>query len=336
MKMLLFDFRESEEKYFKNHIIQDCDITFYKESLNENTILSEKELEETQIISVFISSQLTEKVINKFKNLRIIATRSTGYNHIDTNACIERNIAVVNVDGYGKRSVAQYTISIMVGLIRYFVPAMKDFQQDNIQFSKYTGYDLAEMTLGVIGTGAIGAAVCEIANFFGMHIFAYDCKINNEIKNFVEYVSLEDLYKYSNIISLHIPLIPDVYHMISHKEFEMMNDGVYIINTSRGELIDNIALYDAIKSKKVAGAALDVLECENLNMYPDDFISNIKEATCDCISSAIVNQKLFNEPNVIITPHIAYNTYQAVNTILDQTFKNIKSCISGKCSNRIV
>ena len=336
MKMLFFDYRESEKKYFETHVCTGFDITFFKHNLNENTELTEEELNETEVLSVFVSSQVTDKVINKFKNLRIIATRSTGYNHINIDACQDRNIAVVNVDGYGKYSVSQYTICAMIALIRNMAPAMKDFQIEKIMFDKYTGYDLTEMTLGVIGTGSIGAAVCKIANMFNMHIFAYDCKKNLEIVNFVEYVSLEELYKHSNIITLHIPLIPDVYHMISDKEFEIMMDGVYLINTSRGELIDNTALYKAIRSKKVAGAALDVLECENLNMYPDDFLTNIKDATCDCLNSAIVNQKLIAEPNVLVAPHIAYNTFHAVNTILETTFNNIKNCVSGKCTNRIV
>ena len=336
MKMLFFDYRDSEKKYFETHACTGFDITFFTNNLNENTKLTEEEFNETEVISVFVSSQLTEKLINKFKNLRIIATRSTGYNHIDLEACADRNIAVLNVDGYGKYSVTQYTICVMIALIRNIVPSIKDFQLEKIIFDNYTGYDLTEMSLGVIGTGSIGASVCKIANLFGMHILAYDCKKNSDILDFVEYVTLEELYKRSNIITLHIPFIPDVYHMISNKEFEMMMDGVYIINTSRGELIDNAALYEAIQSKKVAGAALDVLECENLNMYPDDFLTNIKDATCDCLSSAIINQKLMAEPNILVTPHIAYNTFHAVNTILETTFSNIRACISGKCTNRIV
>ncbi len=336
MKMLLFDYRDSEKKFFETNTCTGFDITFFKHNLNENTELSDEELNETEIISVFVSSQVTEKVINKFKNLRIIATRSTGYNHIDIDTCRDRNIAVVNVDGYGKYSVTQYTICAMIALIRNMLPAIKDFQLEKIMFDKYTGYDLTEMSLGVIGTGSIGASVCKVANLFNMHILAYDCKKNPEITDFVEYVSLEELYKHSNIITLHIPFIPDVYHMISHKEFEMMQNGVYLVNTSRGELIDNAALYEAIQSKKVAGAALDVLECENLNMYPDDFLTNIKDATCNCLSSAIINQKLIAEPNVLVTPHIAYNTFHAINTILETTFSNIRACISGKCTNRIV
>ena len=115
----------------------------------------------------------------------------------------------------------------------------------------------------------------------------------------------------------------------------MMTNEVYIINTSRGELIDSAALYRAIKSGRVKGAALDVIECENLNMYPDDFMHLMKESSCDCIGNAIINQKLMLEPNVVITPHIAYSTYQAINNILKITFNNIKTCLKGRFSNRV-
>lgn len=336
IKTLFFDYREPEKKFFETYKDKDLDITFYRKNLTENTFLTDEELLETEVLSIFVCSQITEKVINKFQNLRIIATRSSGYNHIDLEACKERNIAVVNVEGYGKRAVAQYTIGAIIFLIRNFAMAVKDFQIDNINYNKYTGYDLSELTLGIIGTGSIGAAVAKIANEFGMHILGYDCKVNSEIKDFVEYVQLDELYKHSNIISLHIPYTPESYHMISDNEFELMNDGVYIINSSRGELIDNLALYEAVKSGKVKGAALDVLECENLNMYPDDFLYLIKESSCDCLSSAVVNQKLIAEPNVMITPHIAYNTHRAINTILEETFHNIKNCFNGKCSNRVI
>ena len=336
MKMLIFDYRESEKQYFKTHKYPNYDITFYSDNLTDKTELSEEEFNETQIISIFVSSQITESVLKKFKNLRIIATRSRGYNHINVQACADRNLALLNVNGYGKRSVAQYTIAMILGLIRNISPAMCDFKNNTINFDDYIGYDLSELAIGVIGTGAIGSAVCEISNFFGMRVYAFDYKINEKIKDIVHYVPLEQLYKNSNIITLHLPYNDDNYHMISDKEFEIMPNGVYIINSARGELVDSLALYNSIKTGKVKGAALDVLECESLNMYPDDFIHLVKDSTCDCLTNAIVNQKLLCERNVIITPHIAYNTYESVNTILNETFENIKLCLMGRSQNRIV
>ena len=152
IKMLFFDYREQEEKFFDSFNDSDFNITFYKNNLTEKTELTEEEYNETEVISVFVCSQVTEKLINKFKNLRIIATRSTGYNHIDIQACLERNISVVNVEAYAKSSVTQYTLGVILGLVRNIAPAMKDFQLDNIDYNKYTGYDLSELTLGIIGT----------------------------------------------------------------------------------------------------------------------------------------------------------------------------------------
>ena len=336
MKCLLFDYRDMEQPFFENRELSDFDITFYKNNLTEKTELTDEEYDNTEILSVFIHSQINERVINKFKNLRMIVTRSTGYNHIDIDACREKNIAVINVEKYGEETVAQYTIGMLIALVRNIVPAMKDFGVKTIGHSKYVGHNLHQLSLGVIGTGSIGVAVCKIANSLGMHIFAHDLSVNPEIKDFVEYVSLDELYKYSNVISLHLPYSKENYHMISEKEFEQMQDGSYLINCARGELVDNFALYKAIKSGKIAGAGLDVLECEKYTMYDDDEFLTLKDDNCNCLENMVIVQKLLKEPNVIITPHIAYNTHQSINRILESSFNSIKDCVSGRCTNQVV
>lgn len=336
IKMLMFDYRKSEKIYFENNITCDFDITFRTDSLNEHTELSDDEKNNTTIISVFINSKIDEKVLSKFKNLQIITTRSTGYNHIDINACRERNISVYNVGDYGRTSVAQYTIGVILSMIRNVIMATNDVRNRHIKHEKYEGRDISKLSLGVIGTGSIGSAVCELADVFGMKIYAHDIRINKNIAELVEYVSFNELLRNSDIITLHVPYIKEFHHMISAKQFEIMKDGAYLINTARGELIDTKALYDAIKSNKLKGVALDVVECERLNTNINDFETTLKSATCDCLESALLVQKLMEFDNVIITPHIAYNTKESVEKILEIMFNDLKNHYKGEHTNRII
>lgn len=336
VKMLIFDYRDSEREYFKNHDTSDFEITFYEGSLDEDTILKESEKNETVIISVFINSKITEKVLSQFKNLLIISTRSTGYDHIDIESCRKRNVSVLNVSDYGRGSVAQFTIGIILSMVRNIIPAVNDVKNRDVSHKKYEGLDISKLTLGVIGTGSIGSAVCELADVFGMEILAYDFKINKDIKEFVEYVPFNDILRKSDIITIHIPYMKEVHHMFSTKEFEKMKNNSYLINTSRGELIDTKALYEAVKSKKLKGVALDVTECEQLNSNIGDFDKALKTSDCSCFESGIITQKLMSYDNVIITPHIAYHTRESVNTILDTMFNNIKSHFKGEHTNQVV
>lgn len=335
MKMLMFDFRDSEKDFFNKNNFPDFDITFIKEPLNEMTQLSDEQYNETDIISVFISSNICPEVINKFKNLRVIATRSTGYNHIDVKHCSQNNIAVFNVEEYGQTSVAQYTITLIMALIRNLFPAYLDIQRNYINHSDYEGRNLNKLTIGIIGCGAIGSAVAKIANFFKMKILVYTYVKNPDVSDFVEYVTLEELLKSSDIVSLHIPYTADNYHMIGEKEFSLMKNGSYFINTARGELIDIVALYENLLNGKIKGAALDVLECEYLALAPDSIVNDIKDHRSNCVASALITQKLLGMPNVIITPHIAYNTQESINTLLETTFNNIRDFHKGIHNSQI-
>lgn len=336
MKMLMFDFRDSEKEYFKNNPIHDLEIEFIKESLNENTILTDEQKENTVIVSVFINSNLSKKILSQFKNLQIVATRSTGYNHIDIEHCRKNNITVLNVPDYGKTSVAQYTMGMIITLVRNVFLASNDIKNKEIDYPNYEGRDLSQLSIGVIGTGSIGSAVCELANMFNMKIYAHDIRINEKINNYVEYVCLDELLSKSDIITLHIPYIKEFYHMISEKEFKKMKDGVYIINTSRGELIDIEALYEYVKSGKVKGVALDVVECEYLNYEKKQFKKALDSSTERCLKNTLIVDKLLKFDNIIITPHIAYNTKESIINILDIMFKSIKCHYNGDYTSRII
>lgn len=329
LKMLMFDFRESEKKYFENNKISDLDITFYKNKLDDTTELTKEEEDNTVIISVFITSRITKDVLDKFKNLQVISTRSTGYNHIDLEECKRRNIAVINVNDYGKKSVAQYTIGIIISMVRNIITSAKDVRKRKINYEKYEGHDISEMTLGIIGTGAVGSAVANIANNLGMKILAYDLCVNKTICEFVKYVSLNEILSESDIITLHLPYTKELYHMFSKSEFELMKNDAYIINTARGELIDTAELYNAVLFGKIKGAVLDSVECENLNFSNMEITDELKKTDKECLKNYIILDKLMSLDNIIVTPHIAYNTTESINKILDKTFKDIKRHFQG-------
>ena len=335
MKMIIFDFRNSEKEFFDKNVLNDFDITYINEPLNAGTDLDENLLAETDIISVFTTSEVTADVLKKFRNLRVVSTRSSAYDHIDLDYCTKHNIAVFNIEQYGKYSVAEYSISLILALVRHLLPAYFDMKKHVIEHKKYEGRILSSYTLGIIGCGAIGSAVAKTANFFGMNVLIHSYMKNPELSGSCEFVSLDELLEQSDIITLHLPYNGDNYHMISKEEFDKMKDGVYIVNTARGELLDIKALYDNLVKGKVRGAALDVLECEFISTYQGEMARIIDNTEQHCVETALITQKLFNMDNVIITPHIAYNTVESVNYILPETFNRIKDYLKGENTNRV-
>lgn len=333
IKILVFDYRESERNFFGSNKFEQFDITFYNESLNDDFIknIPREQLENTYAISVFIDSDVTKNVINAFKNLRIISTRSTGVDHIDLKAAAAKNIAVINVEGYGSKAVAQFTIGLMISLVRRIVPASKYItQNEHGSCSNFLGRDIANLTLGVVGTGSIGAAVCKLGCAFGMNVMAYDLTEKKELSsNYdIKYVDLNTLLKNSDIVSLHIPYTGNNFHMFSEVQFDMMKNSAYIINTSRGEILDTFALYKALTGHKLAGAALDVVICEQISFRCSQFSKQLNKDII-CLEEAKIVKELAGMDNVIITPHIAYETQDAIDYILEVSFKGILDCIKG-------
>ena len=340
IKMLMFDFREEEQAYFDRENAEDFEITFFSESLTKEAVqnLSYEIRQNTTVISVFIDSKVDKEVIDAFPNLMIISTRSTGFNHIDLEEAKRQNIKVLNVENYGKTGVMQYTFGLILTLMRKIYVAISDLKDLNKDNSKYVGRDLNALTLGVIGTGTIGAGVCMIANAFGMKILAYDLvKKNGLIENYnVQYVNKDELLKKSDIITLHVPYNDQSYHLISENEFEMMKDTSYLINVARGELVDTNALFNALQNNKISGCALDVIECENSGVFCEK--NKDKEATecvSECNDTNSIIKKLIKMPNVLITPHIAYKTQDSIDYILKTTMISIKDNLKGGHTNKI-
>ena len=309
--------KEKLKKSFRGNTLQ-----FFEDVIQN---IDEKEYIQSDIICTFIHSKLDKPILEKCKNLKLIATRSTGIDHIDSEYCVLKNIEIKNVPLYGENTVAEHTFALMLSLSRrihesYMLTAKGNFKADGL-----TGFDLKGKTIGIIGGGRIGLHVARMARSFGMHVRVYDIKEDAflaEIINF-KYVSLDELLSSSDIISLHVPINKYTFHMINSSSISKMKDGVILINTARGTLIDTPSLIKGLESKKIFGAGLDVLEGEEFL-----FEENMLNSPIENAAKVIVESKhLTDMPNVVITPHNAFNSIEAINRIIDTTIDNIKSAI---------
>ncbi|OPZ77504.1 MAG: D-lactate dehydrogenase [Alphaproteobacteria bacterium ADurb.Bin438] len=338
MKAVFFDVDDLTFDYLEKNKIKGVEYKICKYSANNIPESDLFYLLDAEVLSFFVTSTgIDGKFLDKFKNVKLIANRSTGFNNIDLEYCKEKGIEVVNVPRYGEATVAEYTYGMLLTLVRKIARARRDLKNGNCaNLNRYMGIDLFNKTIGIVGTGAIGRHSIKIAKGFQMKILAYDLYPNQEFakEEGFEYVSLEELYKNSDIISLHCPSTPDNYHMLDEKAFKQMKDGVIILNTSRGELINAEDLYDAVVSKKVGGAALDVLEYERSLV---DFKVNDTDMPEDGILlTSFVNLKLMQLSNVLLTPHIAFNSIDAVHRILSTSLDNIKAFSEDRIQNSVI
>ena len=263
-----------------------------------------------EVISTFIYSKFTADVIKKLKNLKLLCTRSVGFNHIDADACKKQKITVCNVPDYGSHVIAEHVFALLLSTIRHIPTANARVESGEFDYHGLRGMALRGDTIGIIGVGKIGERVARIAHGFGMHILGLDNRHKKELmeEQQVKYVSLEELLEKSDIITLHVPATDDTHHMIDDVALHRMKKDVVIINTARGELIDSQALVSAIKGGKVKYALLDVMEHEK----------NFEE-----------NRELIEFPNVITTPHIAFYADESMKNMYIDCFESIESWIKG-------
>ncbi len=290
-------------------------------------------LQECEVLSVFIYSQVTAEVIGKLPNLKLIVTRSTGFDHIDLKVAKERNILVSNVPSYGENTVAEHTFALILALSRNVHKSHVRRLENNFSIDGLEGFDLKGKTLGVIGAGKIGLHVIKIARGFGMEVIAFDAFENHFLSEVLDfkYVPLETLLQQSDIVSLHTPYMKSTHHLINRKNIDLMKPGSILINTARGELVETEALIQGLDSGVLAGAGLDVVEGELL-------VREEKELLTQKVSSAEVealatDHALLSRDNVVYTPHIAFYSREALERILSTTIDNIECYAIGHCKN---
>ncbi len=337
MEALFFDCDAGTRAFLSSHHVRDVIYHLVDFELDMQNVLQFHSPEKIEIISMFAHAQsIDTKALDYFENLKMIATRSTGFNHIDLDYCKKRGILVCNVPNYGATSVAEFTLGMMIGLMRKITLAKSQMKTNNVFLPNYLGESLKNKTVGIIGTGSIGRAVIKLVEAFGSNVIAYDPYPNEQMKKAgLKYVDLNQLYKQADVISLHCPATKENFHLLDEKAFAQMKKGVYIINTARGSLIDTEALYEALRSEKIAGAALDVLENEDV-LTEREISTDMEKKTADFLLDSVINFKLIQLNNTLITPHIAFNSVDAVEQILSTTVENIAGFKNGKIQNRVV
>lgn len=342
MKISFVETERSEEDYFAREL-REHELEFVDRSGEVS--------EEAQVVSIFIYTKIDTSFLDAHAEVRLIATRSTTVDHIDSNACSQRGVAVRSIRSYGDHTVAEHTFALLLGLSRRLRDVIECRRKDTLSLDALRGIELRGKTLGIIGAGRIGRQVVPIAQAFGMPVLVYDPLIEATEDLGAPNVPLGELLSRSDIISIHAALTPETYHLLNRETLMLCRRGVIILNTARGAIIDTSAMSEALESGHVAGAGLDVLEAEDVMR---------KEAT-DIVAAEIVEQlhstfgpvesrdpahlrhfcelmhgeSLLKRRNVVFTPHIAFNSVEAINRINRETVDHIREFAGGSDDREI-
>lgn len=299
-------------------------IGIFEEEVQDNIEVAAK----YDIISPFIYSKMDKTVLDKLPNLKMVATRSTGMDHIDCNKCSDRKVKVANVPVYGSNSVAEYAFALLLAITKKIVVAHQSVENGEFSPEGLTGVDLFGKTLGIVGVGKIGQNVVRMARGFGMNVLGveqnHDEKFAKELG--FKYVDLETCLKESDFVTLHVPSIPATRHLINRSNIKLMKKGSYLVNTCRGPVVESEALVWALNNKILAGAGLDVIEeedqVENISMLMS------KKMTKEDLQDVLSFHMLRDRDDVVFTPHNAFNTKEAIERIVKTTVDNIEQFIN--------
>ncbi len=301
---------------------QGIDFKFYTGMLNEDTVALAKGADG---VCVFVNDTVNAAVIDQLYDMgvKIVALRCAGYNNVDLQHAFGK-VHVVHVPVYSAYAVAEHAIAMLLTSIRRIHKAYIRTRDFNFSLNGLTGFDLHGKTIGIVGAGKIGRVMIDICKGFGMKVIAYDKYPSG---NDIEFVTLDELFQRSDIISFHCPLTQESHHMVNEKTIARMKKGVVLINTSRGALIDAEALLEGIKARQIGAACLDVYEEEG-DVFFNDYSGHILDD--DTLA------RLISMPNVIVTSHQAFLTNEALENIADITGENLKEFFAtGMCKNEL-
>ncbi len=317
-KLAFFDTKPYDRTWFEPLCAEHYEVTFFEEKLNSHTA---RFTEDFDAVCAFVNDDVNAAAIGRMvgNGVRILAMRCAGYSNVDLKAA-EGKLTVARVPAYSPHAVAEHTMGLLLTLNRRLHRAYIRTRDFNFSINGLTGIDLYGKTVGVVGTGKIGRAFIDICRGFGMRVLAYD-KYPAEEDIGAEYVSLDRLFSESDVISLHCPLTGETRHLLNAEAFSKMKRGVYLLNTSRGALIDSAALLDALNSGIVRGAGLDVYEEESDFFYEDLSDTNVRDDTLALLVS---------RPNVFLTAHQAFLTEEALRNIAEETVRNLDDFFAGR------
>ncbi len=314
MKILFTEVEPVDEQTVKN-LTPNHEIQIHNGIPTEQQII-EMAPPDVEIISPFIYTKIDWAVMDHFPNLKLIATRSTGFDHININLAKEKGIVVSNVPQYGFNTVAEHAFALLLDIVRHLSPSWDQVREGNFSYEGFRGVDLKGKTMGILGTGKIGLHAAKLAKGFEMNVIAYDVFHNREAAaeiGFI-YVALDDLLARADVISIHVPLLKSTRHLINDENVAKMKKGMIIINTARGGIVDTNAVVRGLEAGIIGGAGLDVVE-------------NEKELTKD--------HPLLNFKGVIVTPHTAFYTDEAMTRIINTTIENIDAFVKGQPLNQV-
>ena len=332
-KIAFFKLEPWAEEYIRSQeVFKDHELLFFDQILSIDTMPEDTNFE---VASIFVNSVVTQDVLDKLSHLKYLVTRSTGYDHIDTEACKKKWVSVSNVPSYGENTVAEFAFALILSLSRKIPQSRHRIREEgNWGLEGLQGFDLKDKTLGVIGTGRIGTNTIKIAKGFGMNVIAHDAFPNGDLAKELsfEYQTLEDVLKKSDIVTLHVPYIKKTHHLINKDNIGLMKKGSYLINTSRGAVVETEALVKALHNGNLGGAGLDVLEEEGPTKDELSFLVSGSPGEHN-IQTILQNHALIDMQNVVVTPHNAFNTKEALARILNTTLGNIQSYLGGEPVN---
>ena len=328
LNIAFFDTKQYDKPSFEKHS-KDSGVTFkfFETKLNEDTVRLAKGFDG---VCVFVNDTVNAAVIDKMEKMgvKVLALRCAGFNNVDVKYA-QGKLRVVRVPAYSPYAVAEHAMAMLLTSVRRIHKAYIRSKDFNFSLNGLTGFDLHGKTMGIIGTGRIGRVFIDICLGFGMNVLAYDKYPAKELENKdnVKYVELDELFKNSDIISLHCPLTEETHYIIDKKAIDTCKKGVIIINTSRGALVDSEALLNGIKERQIGGACLDVYE-EESDLFFEDNSGHILED--DTLA------RLITMPNVLVTSHQAFLTEEALENIAETTVQNILDIFkTGECKNSI-
>ncbi|MCH5340149.1 MAG: 2-hydroxyacid dehydrogenase [Acetatifactor sp.] len=328
MKILFYDTKSYDQQSFDTTLkdFPSVKIEYMKSDLDPRTAAL---AEGFDAVCAFVSSDVGSRTLEILheKKVRLVLLRCAGYNNADLEAAKRYDICVMCVPGYSPEAVAEHAMALAQACNRRLYKAYNKVRENDFSLNGLMGFNFYKKTAGIIGTGKIGAAMCRICRGFGMRVIAYDVYQNESLKDFVEYVSLEQLLSDSDVISLHCPLMDSTYHMINIDTIRQMKDGVILVNTSRGALVNTEDLIEGIRMHKFAGVGLDVYEEETNNVFEDRSDEILEHST---------TARLLSFPNVMITSHQGFFTREALTAIASTTLQNALDFQQGKASNNTV
>ncbi len=320
MQVSIFSAKDYEKASYEEMLSEDFEILWFNNQLRAATASLAKGC---RVVVAFVNDLLDRPCLEALKSegVELIALRSAGFNHVDLEAAEELGLVVVRVPEYSPYAVAEHALALLLAVNRHIHKAYARVRENNFSLGGLMGFDLHGKTVGVVGTGKIGQVFCRLLSGFGCEILAFDPNENDELKaQGVKYVSLDELLHRSKVISLHCPLMPETHHLMDEAAFAKCEEGVVLVNTSRGALVDGKALIEALKSGKIGAVALDVYE-EESGIFFEDLSDQIIEDD--------ILMRLMTFPNVLITSHQAFLTEEALHNIAKTTAESIQAFVAG-------